>query len=58
MALEQGAGGESFQDEDPMSERMVEARKTTFGDVWPHEKKRGWTCKIQKVGKCQDESWC
>ena len=35
--------------EDPMSERMVEARRMTFATGWPHENKRGWTCKVQKV---------
>ena len=33
----------------PMSEKMLEARRATFGDEWPHEKKRGWSCKTQKV---------
>ena len=36
-------------DEDPTSEEMVNARKATFRDMWPHERKRGWTCKTQKV---------
>lgn len=35
--------------EDPMSERMIDARRMTFGSRWPHENKRGWTCKTQKV---------
>lgn len=36
-------------EEDPMSEKMVEARRATFKDTWPHEGKRGWKCKVQKV---------
>lgn len=35
--------------ENPMSERMVEARKATFGDMWPHDDKKGWVCKTKKV---------
>ena len=35
--------------EDPMCERMLDARKMTFGSRWPHESKRGWACKTQKV---------
>jgi hypothetical protein len=35
--------------ENPAAEKLVEARKMTFGELWPHEKKRGWTCKTQKV---------
>ena len=35
--------------EHPISERMIEARIDTFGDHWPHEKKRGWVCRVQKV---------
>ncbi|KAL9124161.1 MAG: hypothetical protein Q9217_006484 [Psora testacea] len=34
--------------EDPMSEAMIEARRMTFGTMWPHENKRGWLCKIRK----------
>jgi len=32
-----------------MSEGMVEARKLTFGKWWPHEKKKGWGPKVDKV---------
>ena len=39
----------SQSQEDPMCERMLEARRKTFGSRWPHENKRGWTCKTQKV---------
>ena len=50
MAIEQGVN-EELQKEDPMSERMQEARRQTFRDQWPHERKRGWTCKTQKVSQ-------
>ena len=33
----------------PLSERMIEARKATFGDRWPHEDKKGWKCKVKQV---------
>lgn len=39
--------------ENPMSTRMVEARKATFGDRWPHEDKKGWKCKTKHVCYCQ-----
>ncbi|KAF2840176.1 BIR-domain-containing protein [Patellaria atrata CBS 101060] len=42
-------------EEDPMSERMVDARTATFGDLWPHENKKGWKCKIQKM---VEAGWC
>ncbi len=33
----------------PASVRMIEARKATFGDQWPHEGKKGWKCKVKQV---------
>ena len=39
----------SQSQEDPMSEKMLDARRMTFGSQWPHENKRGWICKTQKV---------
>ncbi|KAI9830821.1 MAG: hypothetical protein M1819_005346 [Sarea resinae] len=36
-------------EEDPLSDELMEARKATFMDLWPHEGKRGWTCKMQKM---------
>src|SRR5271170_1302001 len=33
----------------PLSTRMIEARKATFGGKWPHENKKGWKCKIKQV---------
>ena len=57
--------------EDPTSERLVEARRKTFEIGWPHETKRGWTCKTEKMveagwhfaptEECEDFascSWC
>ena len=35
--------------EDPTSEKMLQAREGTFGKKWPHDSKRGWVCKSQKV---------
>lgn len=35
--------------DNPMSDKMLNARKSTFGIIWPHDSKRGWTCKTQKV---------
>jgi hypothetical protein len=39
-----------LHEENPMSSRMVKARKDTFGvdgERWPHETKRGWKCKVR-----------
>jgi hypothetical protein len=33
----------------PTSVRMIEARKATFSDKWPHETKKGWKCKTKQV---------
>ncbi|MCJ1380934.1 hypothetical protein MMC17_004043 [Xylographa soralifera] len=49
MAIEQEVDEGIREDEDPMSAKMLEARKSTFGDRWPHKNKRGWTCKVQKM---------
>lgn len=35
--------------EDPTNVRIVEARRATFGSMWPHDGKRGWVCKTEKV---------
>lgn len=44
---------------DPMSEDQITARRGTFehNNEWPHENKKGWKCKIQKMveaGFCHD----
>jgi hypothetical protein len=36
-------------DEDPMSEKLAQARTDTFGELWPYEQKKGWKCKVGKV---------
>ena len=46
---EQSIESGSPAEENPMSEGMLSARLMTFGAQWPHENKRGWTCKTQKV---------
>jgi hypothetical protein len=40
--------------EDPMSERIIQARAATFGTSWPHDGKKGWVCQSEKVGKCSN----
>ena len=51
VAIEQATESGTHKEEDPMSAEMLEARKWTFAGRWPHEGKRGWTCKTQKVNK-------
>ena len=45
--IENGSGSHNL--EDPMSAKVLNARRMTFGSNWPHENKKGWACKIQKV---------
>ncbi|KKZ62841.1 hypothetical protein EMCG_02836 [[Emmonsia] crescens] len=35
--------------EDPTNARIVEARRATFGSMWPHDGKRGWVCTTEKL---------
>lgn len=35
--------------EDPTGQNITEARRSTFAIGWPHESKRGWTCKSEKM---------
>ncbi len=49
IATENGIEDGSQSLEDPTSERMLDARRMTFNSNWPHESKRGWKCKTQKV---------
>ncbi|KAK5625352.1 hypothetical protein RRF57_001068 [Xylaria bambusicola] len=35
--------------DDPTGPEMIEARKATFGDRWPHDGKRGWKCKTKQL---------
>ncbi|KAL8807889.1 MAG: hypothetical protein Q9200_004489 [Gallowayella weberi] len=37
------------EQDDPMNETLLDARRMTFGANWPHENKRGWICKTEKV---------
>lgn len=39
----------NFSGECPTSTRMIDARRATFADKWPHENKKGWKCKIKQV---------
>lgn len=36
-------------EDDPLDEKMVESRRATYADWWPHENKKGWKCKTKKV---------
>lgn len=40
--------------EDPRDALMSEARKATFAGRWPHENRKGWSCKTKQVrrGSC------
>src|SRR5215469_754999 len=52
------ARGEQPRD-DPMGERLVQAREVTFHHSWPHEGRKGWKCKTKKMveaGWCYDPS--
>ncbi|CAG7924421.1 unnamed protein product [Penicillium olsonii] len=35
--------------EDPTSDRITQARLSTFGSAWPHDGKRGWVCQSEKM---------
>ncbi|PGG95938.1 hypothetical protein AJ80_09889 [Polytolypa hystricis UAMH7299] len=35
--------------EDPTSDKIVEARRATFASIWPHDGKRGWVCRTEKM---------
>ncbi|KAL4876281.1 hypothetical protein BJY04DRAFT_231747 [Aspergillus karnatakaensis] len=37
--------------EDPTSERISQARLSTFGESWPHEGKKGWLCQPEKMAE-------
>ncbi|KAI0447660.1 hypothetical protein F4803DRAFT_499025 [Xylaria telfairii] len=45
--IETGLGDYAL--DDPTSSQMIEARKATFGDRWPHDGKRGWKCKTKQL---------
>ncbi len=35
--------------DDPTNASITEARRATFAAGWPHESKRGWVCKTEKM---------
>jgi hypothetical protein len=37
------------EERDPMSPELVDARTSTFGDMWPHEHKKGWKPKVKQM---------
>ncbi|KAI0814006.1 hypothetical protein GGR55DRAFT_490837 [Xylaria sp. FL0064] len=45
--IEAGLGDYAL--DDPTSSDMIDARKATFGDRWPHDGKRGWKCKTKQL---------
>ncbi|KAI1367657.1 hypothetical protein F5Y08DRAFT_297911 [Xylaria arbuscula] len=45
--IETGLG--DYAMDDPTGPEMIEARKATFGDRWPHDGKRGWKCKTKQL---------
>lgn len=49
ISLEARIDDENLELDDPLSERLLNAREMTFGSRWPHEAKKGWICKTQKV---------
>lgn len=49
VSIEQRSEQEIRSEEDPLNEKMMDARRETFADRWPHESKKGWTCKTEKA---------
>lgn len=49
--ITQQAGNGELSQENPASARMIDARKATFADQWPHESKKGWKCKVKQVSR-------
>ncbi|EPE31408.1 Inhibitor of apoptosis (IAP) repeat-containing protein [Glarea lozoyensis ATCC 20868] len=45
---------EEVAQEYPASKRLLDARKATFGNQWPHETKKGWKCKTKQMA---DAGW-
>lgn len=46
--IAQGEQQDTSKMEDPTGKRLEDARRATFAD-WPHESKRGWVCKAEKM---------
>jgi hypothetical protein len=49
VCIEQRSEEQDRDEEYPLSEGLMDARRSTFADRWPHESKRGWTCKTEKA---------
>lgn len=40
---------EQSSQEHPLGAKMIESRKATFSNRWPHETRKGWKCKVKQV---------
>ncbi|KAI9851627.1 MAG: hypothetical protein M1838_003221 [Thelocarpon superellum] len=49
MGIEKRREASNLDGEDPASEVMQAARRATFVGKWPHEGKKGWLCKTEKM---------
>lgn len=50
MSIDQETAFDTSDMEDPTSEHIADARRYTFEAMgWPHEGKKGWVCKIEKM---------
>ena len=49
MAIAQDGKYDTEAMEDPTNASITKARRATFGVGWPHESKRGWVCKTEKM---------
>lgn len=69
MSLDREREFEPSSMEDPTNEHMASTRQTTFESIgWPHEGKKGWLCKIEKMveagwyfaptNECEDYTSC
>lgn len=69
VALELDRSYDTSSMEDPTGPHITEARRSTFEIMgWPHESKRGWTCKTEKMveagwhfaptSECEDYTSC
>lgn len=47
--------GRPGEDRDPLDDLVIDGRRATYGDLWPHESKKGWKCKVQKM---IEAGWC
>lgn len=68
-SIEQESAFDTSNMDDPTSSRIADARRITFETMgWPHENKRGWTCKTEKMveggwhfaptAECEDYTSC